>query len=58
MKKNQKVVVSADAPFHANRIGYFQFISGKDTVVLTENPTKENNTGTYFAVAAKHADIA
>lgn len=50
---NTRVQVSPDAPFHAGRIGYFQFYGGPnhDVAVCTADQTESGSTtGEYFAV--------
>ena len=41
MERNTKVRVKPEAPFHAGRIGYFQFLGDidKDCAVLSAEPT-------------------
>ncbi len=54
INQNQRCVVAATAPHHANRVGFFQFFGKGNTAgcaVLTAEPISAfNNTGTYFAV--------
>jgi hypothetical protein len=49
--KNEKVRVSESAPFHAGRIGYFQFDGqgdSKSVTVLSVQPIQKNNTFIQF----------
>lgn len=50
---NQKLTVRTDHPFHADRIGYFQFVGGPngDCIVLSESKeTDELGYRTLFSV--------
>ena len=58
-KQNQRLIVKARAPHHRNRVGFFQFFSGKDTAVLTDTEVNaRNDSGSYFAVDVKDLDVA
>lgn len=51
-KKNQQYMVAATAPHHANRIGFFQFVSKTNSVVLSTEPINKDHIGskTLFVV--------
>jgi hypothetical protein len=61
MKLNQKCLVSSFAPFHANRIGYFQFFgegSSKNTIVLADKPYSSSDGGrVMFAVSRENIEV-
>lgn len=59
IKQNQRCVVKQTAPHHANRVGFFQFVHGSSTAVLTNKPLNpRNDAGEYFAVNKNDLEAA
>lgn len=60
MKKNQRCIVSENAPHHANRIGFFQFYgegaSAGVAVLATEPVDQRDGARVLFAVASNHIE--
>lgn len=57
MRLNEKVVVAANAKYHADKVGYFQFFGegpSLGTVVLSTEPVDNFRTATLFAVDIKN----
>ena len=55
-KKNQRYMVAATAPHHANRIGFFQFVTKMNSVVLSTEPINKGHVGSQilFVVSTQH----
>lgn len=57
LKQNDLVRVNGKAPYHSGREGYFQFLTDKQTAVITHEPLKAgSDTGNYFAVNPQHLE--